>query len=120
MSRGKEPTPLKQPRTTRQRDPTVPMVSLAEGLRIDEASHSVEFVSSDYDSDWSDLGDDEDPDSNDERYHGNDYPEDEESAEEEEEEEEEDYEDEDEEEEGRRRGPNFRGRPAQLGRSRRE
>ena len=27
-----------------------------------------------YDSDWSDLGDDEEPDSNDERYHGNDYP----------------------------------------------
>jgi hypothetical protein len=27
-----------------------------------------------YDSDWSDLGDDEDPDSNDERYFGNDYP----------------------------------------------
>lgn len=27
-----------------------------------------------YDSDWSDLGDDEDPDSNDERYVGNDYP----------------------------------------------
>lgn len=31
-----------------------------------------------YDSDWSDLGDDEDPDSNDERYFGNDYPEEEE------------------------------------------
>lgn len=30
-----------------------------------------------YDSDWSDLGDDEDPDSNDERFGGNDYPEDE-------------------------------------------
>jgi hypothetical protein len=29
-----------------------------------------------YDSDWSDLGDDEDPDSNDERYAGNDYPDD--------------------------------------------
>lgn len=28
-----------------------------------------------YDSDWSDLGEDEDPDSNDERYDGNDYPE---------------------------------------------
>ena len=27
-----------------------------------------------YDSDWSDLGDDEDPDSNDERFPGNDYP----------------------------------------------
>jgi hypothetical protein len=102
-----------------QRDPTVPMVAI-EGLRIDEASHSVEFVEFDYDSDWSDLGDDEDPDSNDERYHGNDYPEDEESAEEEEEEEEEEgYEDEDEdEEEGRRRDPSFRGNPAQLGHSR--
>ena len=29
-----------------------------------------------YDSDWSDLADDEDPDSNDERFDGNDYPED--------------------------------------------
>ena len=28
-----------------------------------------------YDSDWSDLADDEDPDSNDERFEGNDYPE---------------------------------------------
>ena len=28
-----------------------------------------------YDSDWSDLADDEDPDSNDERFDGNDYPE---------------------------------------------
>ena len=28
----------------------------------------------DYDSDWSDLADDEDPDSNDERFFGNDYP----------------------------------------------
>lgn len=28
-----------------------------------------------HDSDWSDLGDDEDPDSNDERFEGNDYPE---------------------------------------------
>jgi hypothetical protein len=27
-----------------------------------------------YDSDWSDLADDEDPDSNDERFEGNDYP----------------------------------------------
>ncbi len=32
----------------------------------------VELVS--YDSDWSDLADDEDPDSNDERYFANDYP----------------------------------------------
>ena len=30
-----------------------------------------------YDSDWSDLADDEDPDSNDERFAGNDYPEEE-------------------------------------------
>ena len=28
-----------------------------------------------YDSDWSDLADDEEPDSNDERFAGNDYPE---------------------------------------------
>jgi hypothetical protein len=33
-----------------------------------------------YTEDWSDLGDDEDPDSNDERFAGNDYPEDEDSV----------------------------------------
>ena len=32
----------------------------------------------DYDSEWSDLADDEDPDSNDERFFGNDYPDEEE------------------------------------------
>lgn len=42
-----------------------------EGLRILEDGQ-VELVS--YDSDWSDLADDEDPDSNDERYFANDYP----------------------------------------------
>eukprot|EP01035_Chromulina_nebulosa_P023836 gene23836-30929_t len=31
--------------------------------------------------DWSDLGDDEDPDSNDERFYGNDYPDDDEGDE---------------------------------------
>jgi len=39
-----------------------------------------------YDSDWSDLGDDEDPDSNDERYHGNDYPDEQDDEEDEEDE----------------------------------
>jgi hypothetical protein len=48
-----------------------------EGLRILDADH-IELMMA-YDSDWSDLGDDEDPDSNDERFHGNDYPEDEEN-----------------------------------------
>jgi hypothetical protein len=33
-----------------------------------------------YDSDWSDLADDEDIDSNDERYEGNDYPEEEDNS----------------------------------------
>lgn len=42
-----------------------------EGLRIMEDGQ-VELVS--YDSDWSDLADDEDPDSNDERHFANDYP----------------------------------------------
>ena len=51
-----------------------------EGLRLD-ASGNVELVFA-YDSDWSDLGDDEDPDSNDERYAGNDYPDEEESQDE--------------------------------------
>ena len=36
----------------------------------------------DYDSEWSDLAEDEDPDSNDERYFGNDYPDEEDSEEE--------------------------------------
>mmetsp|Transcript_10823 Transcript_10823/g.16473 ORF Transcript_10823/g.16473 Transcript_10823/m.16473 type:complete len:495 (+) Transcript_10823:152-1636(+) len=45
----------------------------AEGVRIDE-----HFC---YDSDWSDLADDEDPDSNDENFIGNDYPEEEEENE---------------------------------------
>jgi hypothetical protein len=48
-----------------------------EGLRILDSDH-IELMMA-YDSDWSDLGDDEDPDSNDERFHGNDYPEDEEN-----------------------------------------
>lgn len=40
------------------------------GLHFDSLGN-VEFC---YDSDWSDLADDEDPDSNDERFEGNDYP----------------------------------------------
>lgn len=44
-----------------------------DGLRIDESTGQVELVA--YDSDWSDLADDEDPDSNDERHYANDYPE---------------------------------------------
>jgi len=47
-----------------------------EGLRILDSDH-IELMMA-YDSDWSDLGDDEDPDSNDERFHGNDYPDEEE------------------------------------------
>lgn len=43
-----------------------------EGIHI-RSDGNVDLVF-DYDSDWSDLADDEDPDSNDERYHGNDYP----------------------------------------------
>jgi hypothetical protein len=46
------------------------------GLRID-ADGTVEMIFH-YDSDWSDLGDDEDPDSNDERNEDNDYPDEEE------------------------------------------
>lgn len=42
-----------------------------EGLRIADDGN-VELI--DYDSDWSDLADDEDPDSNDERHYANDYP----------------------------------------------
>ena len=51
-----------------------------EGLRLGAAGQA-ELVFA-YDSDWSDLGDDEDPDSNDERFAGNDYPEGEETEDE--------------------------------------
>ena len=43
-----------------------------EGLRLGAAGQA-ELVFA-YDSDWSDLRDDEDPDSNGERFAGNDYP----------------------------------------------
>ena len=48
-----------------------------DGLKIHDDGN-VELIYM-YDSDWSDLADDEEPDSNDERYYGNDYP-DEESS----------------------------------------
>jgi len=56
---------------------TASLISI-EGLKIMEDGYNVELL--EYDSDWSDLADDEDPDSNDERHYGNDYP-DEESEE---------------------------------------
>jgi hypothetical protein len=59
---------------------TTPLVVQVPGLRLG-ADGSAELVFA-YDSDWSDLGDDEDPDSNDERYAGNDYPEGEQSEDE--------------------------------------
>jgi len=43
-----------------------------EGLVVSDDGN-IKLVN-EYDSEWSDLGDDEDPDSNDERFHGNDYP----------------------------------------------
>lgn len=66
---------LKPPEVDDFSGPIVPI----EGLKI-HGDGNVEIVYA-YDSDWSDLGDDEDYDSNDERYIGNDYPEDEESDE---------------------------------------
>lgn len=48
-----------------------------EGLTV-TSEGDVLIYDNEHDSDWSDLGDDEDPDSNDERYEGNDYPEEEE------------------------------------------
>ncbi|RYH10229.1 transcription factor Iwr1, partial [archaeon] len=72
-----------------------------EGLRILDDGQ-VDLLT--YDSDWSDLADDEDVDSNDERYEGNDYPEDEDSHDDEED-------DEDEEEED---NVNFRQRQAHV------
>ena len=107
----------------------VPFVAV-QGLRIDEQSGQVEFLEFDYDSDWSDLGDDEDPDSNDERYHGNDYP-DEESEEDseaelarglerlsEEEDDEEEYTNAGENRRDEGDVENFRGRRAKLGHGR--
>jgi hypothetical protein len=49
-----------------------PIVQI-DGLHINQ-SGDVELIFQ-YDSDWSDLADDEEPDSNDERFEGNDYPE---------------------------------------------
>ena len=57
---------------------TYPVITIP-GLSV-TSDGSAEIVF-EYDSDWSDLAEDEDPDSNDERYFGNDYP-DEESEEE--------------------------------------
>eukprot|EP00595_Chromulina_sp_UTEXLB2642_P003467 CAMPEP_0196764932 /NCGR_PEP_ID=MMETSP1095-20130614/7189_1 /TAXON_ID=96789 ORGANISM="Chromulina nebulosa, Strain UTEXLB2642" /NCGR_SAMPLE_ID=MMETSP1095 /ASSEMBLY_ACC=CAM_ASM_000446 /LENGTH=104 /DNA_ID=CAMNT_0042121795 /DNA_START=490 /DNA_END=801 /DNA_ORIENTATION=- len=50
-----------------------------EGVHISENGY-IDLIF-DYNSDWSDLCDDEDPDSNDERYYGNDYPDDDEGDE---------------------------------------
>ena len=62
--------------TSLNTDPLYSIVRV-EGLRILDSEHIELHMA--YDSDWSDLGDDEEPDSNDERFHGNDYPEDEEN-----------------------------------------
>lgn len=62
--------------TTSTDDPLYSIVRV-EGLKIHDDG-KVELMMA-YDSDWSDLGDDEEPDSNDERFYGNDYPEDEEN-----------------------------------------
>ena len=61
-------------------DPSVGPVPLrVDGLRILDGQGHVELsLEGAYDSDWSDLGDDEEPDSNDERFHGNDSPDEEE------------------------------------------
>lgn len=72
-----------------------------------------------YDSDWSDLAEDEDYDSNDERYEGNDYPEDEEeedyfAGQEEEDEEGGSYDDDDDDEEQEESRHHFRHRQAQI------
>ncbi len=106
----------------------VPLVSV-QGLRIDSSSGLVEFLEFDYDSDWSDLGDDEDPDSNDERFHGNDYPEEETDEDSDgnggkrmylsdEEEDEVSSEEGDERRETEKDLASFRGRPAKLGHTR--
>jgi hypothetical protein len=57
---------------------TAPQVRVP-GLRISEQEDGMHCaIAFEYDSDWSDLADDEEPDSNDERYAGNDYPDEEE------------------------------------------
>jgi hypothetical protein len=58
--------------TSTEVEETIFSILKVEGLRIDDTGR-VELVA--YDSEWSDLADDEDPDSNDERYYANDYPE---------------------------------------------
>lgn len=69
-------TSAEEPSSTAHAEEAYSVVRV-EGLRILE-NGEVDLMMA-YDSDWSDLGDDEDPDSNDERFHGNDYPEDEEN-----------------------------------------
>jgi hypothetical protein len=54
---------------------TSPPIIAVPGIHIHQDGN-VDLVFA-YDSDWSELGDDEDVDSNDERFEGNDYPEDE-------------------------------------------
>ena len=64
------PSPL----TPSPLDPLTPIaLPIPHSLHI-KNNGNVELVF-EYDSDWSDLADDEDPDSNDERFQGNDYPE---------------------------------------------
>ena len=60
-------------------EPSAPIICV-DGLKLGSSNGlaTAELMFA-YDSDWSDLGDDEDPDSNDERYAGNDYPDEEES-----------------------------------------
>lgn len=65
-------TPSNQLGTSCNTHPFFAPVVKVDGLKIgSDGAVDILFA---YDSDWSDLGDDEDPDSNDERYHGNDYP----------------------------------------------
>jgi hypothetical protein len=69
-----EPGAAQRPDVSADHQTNVPVVHI-EGLQINDAGQ-VDLVF-EYDSDWSDLADDEDVDSNDERYEGNDYPEEE-------------------------------------------
>lgn len=71
---SKESEPLKQ--TNEDGEDELGVASDAAVVKIDGLKilddGQVELFQ--YDSDWSDLADDEDPDSNDERYYANDYP----------------------------------------------
>lgn len=64
-------------RAAGEEEPYVESLAVIPGLTLTEEGSEIVF---EYDEQWSDMGDDEDPDSNDERFAGNDYPDEEDSS----------------------------------------